>query len=227
MFNLSINNNEFIMKKFIKYFTNNSSMDDKIINQFSLNYGEIIKKDNNLLTCCRSKQPINKIKKLPNIVESLQKENKLNDMYLKFNAKNIEFFTDNICVDLFISDEFIPSCRKKQTHLLCQHAMISLINPSKKSHVYYHNDIANLIMKYIKNNAKFYLINSNLSHDIIALLVINKWTKFLIKHKNTTFINTLSYILQCNQEKISILIGILFIISHTILQLIIIIILDK
>lgn len=172
-----------------------------------INHRDKIKEEkNNEFICCPGKKID---KKSSMVVEGRKRDNRSTEIYLKFHSKNSDFLMENIRIDLFIKDDLIvPKSRRNQTLLLCQHAVLSLIDPSEKSSVNYHNDLPNLIDNYLKNNSRFYSHDSNYSDDsIIAVLILNQWTKLLVKQKNSTLINTLSYILQCSQNQILILLS--------------------
>ncbi|KZC08701.1 hypothetical protein WN55_10723 [Dufourea novaeangliae] len=147
-----------------------------------------------------------------NLAQVARKEVEMAEEFLCFHAKDIEYIERKVHVTLYIAKT--ENCggnmqnQMKYNQLLCHHAILCLIEPSEKAFVLVENDLLDVIKKYLLQGYKYHFeFQRNPQNSFAALLVLSQWAKVLVKHLNTTMMNTICGILRCDVHEVLVLHG--------------------
>ncbi|RLU23075.1 hypothetical protein DMN91_005353 [Ooceraea biroi] len=93
----------------------------------------------------------------------------------------------------------------QHTLMLCEHAILCLIEPSEKASVYIENNLSGVIQNYLLQEYVYHFDVTSNTKNYSALLILSEWAKSLVKHPNTIMLRTISAILRCNIRDILVL----------------------
>ncbi|XP_017764440.1 PREDICTED: uncharacterized protein LOC108553886 [Eufriesea mexicana] len=172
--------------------------DDKIMSN-DCRYGNILKMNND-----RQENFIN------TVINMANKEIEMSERFLQLYINDVDHIKKNIQVTLHIGKNSKYKRDKRgeleYNQLLCHHAILCLIEPSKKGAVLIENNLSIIIQKYLSQGYKYHFDFQRSSKDhYTAVLILSQWAKVLVKHINTTMMHTICGILRCDVEEILVL----------------------
>ncbi|XP_076753646.1 uncharacterized protein LOC143425063 [Xylocopa sonorina] len=145
-----------------------------------------------------------------NLTNIAKEEVKNTDKYVQLHTKDIEHVKRNVQVTLHIAQNlnYDYSARKQVDYnlALCRHAILCLIEPSKKAIVSIEDDLSIVIQSYLSRGYKYHFEFQSCSKEYYAaVLILSQWAKVLVKHINTTMIYTICGVLGCDVKNILVL----------------------
>ncbi|XP_076640546.1 uncharacterized protein LOC143352141 isoform X1 [Colletes latitarsis] len=145
-----------------------------------------------------------------NLINVAKTKTEMAEGFLYLHTKDIESIKRKVHVTLYITkNESYDHDIKDQiqyNQLLCQHAILCLIEPSKKAFVLFEDDLSIIIQKYLSQGYKYHFeFQRNSQEYCTALLILSQWAKVLVKHLNTTMMLTISGILGCDVQEVLVL----------------------
>lgn len=90
--------------------------------------------------------------------------------------------------------------------ILCHHAILCLIEPSKKAVVLFEDDLSVVIRRYLLYGYKYnFEFQRDSDNCYVALLILSRWARVLVNRMNITLMQTICGILGCDIQKILVL----------------------
>ncbi|KAK9294239.1 hypothetical protein QLX08_011068 [Tetragonisca angustula] len=148
---------------------------------------------------------------LSNIMTSTtNKQLEMTEKFLWLHIKDMEYMKRNIEIILHVAKNTKYNYTKKNhtnyDQVLCYHAILCLIEPSKKGAVLMEDNLPVVIKKYLTHGYRYHFDFQRDSKDYYAaVLILSHWAKILVKHINTTMMHTISAILECDVGEILVL----------------------
>ncbi|KOX67172.1 hypothetical protein WN51_09416, partial [Melipona quadrifasciata] len=138
------------------------------------------------------------------------KQLEITEKFLWLHIKDVEYIKRNIEIILHVAKNTKYNYTKKNhtnyDQILCYHAILCLIEPSKKSAVLMEDNLPVVIKKYLIQGYRYHFDFQRGSKDYYAaVLILSHWAKILVKHINTTMMHTISAILECDVGEILVL----------------------
>ncbi|CAL7952497.1 unnamed protein product [Xylocopa violacea] len=145
-----------------------------------------------------------------NLTNIAKEEVKNTHKYLQLHTKDVEHVKRNVHVTLHIAQNLNNNydTRKQVDYnlALCHHAILCLIEPSKKAVVLIEDDLSTVIQSYLSRGYKYRFQFQSCSNECYkAVLILSQWAKVLVKHINTTMMYTICGILGCDVKNILVL----------------------
>ncbi|XP_050453076.1 uncharacterized protein LOC126852367 isoform X1 [Cataglyphis hispanica] len=204
------NKNKFLQKQKLKRVTteNNQQIYDANVTEILL-VPEQIHKD--LLFVKRTNACLKKDNFAESITEHTWQETMLNEEYLQLYINNLEFIK-KVHVTLYVASKTLHDVKYhpdiphnerildyRDILMLCEHAILCFIDPSKKAFVYMEDNLSVIIQKHLLQGCVYHFdFKSDTKDYYSALLILSKWAKPLIRHSDTTILRAISSILRCN-----------------------------
>ncbi|XP_017890663.1 uncharacterized protein LOC108631331 [Ceratina calcarata] len=141
------------------------------------------------------------------IINVAKLEIEMTEKFLSFCIRDKEFIKKNVQVTLHIEKNLKrdPNAREQVEYnqVLCHHAILCLIEPSKKGVVLMEDDLSVVVQKYLSHGYKYHFeFQRNTRDCYTALLILSRWAKVLVRHTNTTLMHTICGILGCDAQNI-------------------------
>ncbi|EZA53335.1 hypothetical protein X777_06414 [Ooceraea biroi] len=139
------------------------------------------------------------------ITAYIRQKTVVNERYLQLYINDVEFMK-NVHITLYIASKRNKKRLDYQhTLMLCEHAILCLIEPSEKASVYIENNLSGVIQNYLLQEYVYHFDVTSNTKNYSALLILSEWAKSLVKHPNTIMLRTISAILRCNIRDILVL----------------------
>lgn len=144
------------------------------------------------------------------MINFTKKEIEMTEKLLLLYIKDIEYIKKNIQITLHITKNskfnYDTKDRIEYNQLLCHHAILCLIEPSKKGAVLIEDNLPVIIKKYLMHGYKYHFDFQRSSKSYYtAVLILSQSAKVLVKHINTTMMHTICGILGCDVQEILVL----------------------
>ncbi|XP_076232936.1 uncharacterized protein LOC143178265 [Calliopsis andreniformis] len=139
----------------------------------------------------------------------VKKEVKMAEKFLWLCIQDVECIKKKVEIILYITKK--NNCPDsvelmEYNQILCRHAILCLIEPSKKAFVFLEDNLSVTIKKYLSKGYKYQFEFQRDSQDYYtALIILSQWAKVLLKHINTTMMHTICGILGCDAEDVLVL----------------------
>ncbi|KAG6796168.1 hypothetical protein HZU73_08293 [Apis mellifera caucasica] len=134
----------------------------------------------------------------------------MTEKLLLLYIKDVEYIKRNVQITLHITKNskfnYDTKDRIEYNQLLCHHAILCLIEPSKKGAVLIEDNLPVIIKKYLMHGYKYHFdFQRNSKNYYTAVLILSQSAKVLVKHINTTMMHTICGILGCDVQEILVL----------------------
>ncbi|CAD1476012.1 unnamed protein product, partial [Heterotrigona itama] len=168
-------------------------------------------KEDNIVGIDNDKQTSFLRHSLSNImISTTNKQLEMAEKFLWLHIKDMEYIKRNIEITLHVAKNSKYNYKTKNhtdyDQVLCYHAILCLIEPSKRGAVLMEDNLPIVIKKYLIHGYRYHFDFQRGSKDYYAaVLILSHWAKILVKHINTTMMHTISAILECDVGEILVL----------------------